>query len=289
VKSPKVKNIDQITFQGGKSLTNEPSITMIAVVNARSKVIDQLEDKFPETISKFLAGYPNYQEIFDENSGGKFTRSILVRSLYYETVLKKHAPFFDQIILLSSGLDTRALQLVECSDKKIFNLDHPASHALTKGIFKASRIDDSLYTYVPFDLSGDLNSLQDDLIEKGFRSQLSTLVLWEGSSFYFGSDDFYKVLRFFSRFKVRFHFDFANYREQVGVHLKSSELLMKNGEPWVGFHRPQEVSSKLKSFGYRSLKVIDRSEIERELTGKSELISRTIYYLESSTIVEENK
>jgi methyltransferase (TIGR00027 family) len=265
-------------------MKNEPSMTMVAVANARCRVVDQLADKFSVKISECLSEYPNYQAIFDENSGGKFTRSIFVRSLYYEIVLKKYAPVVDQIVILSAGLDTRVLQISECADKAIFNIDHPASHDLTKEIFKASGIDDTLYTYVPFDLSRDLNILQDELMGKGFKSQLPTLVVWEGSSFYFESDNFYRILRFFARFKVRFHFDFANHREKPGVHLKSSELLTNNGEPWVGFHKPDAVLSKLQSFGYHNMKVSDRSEIERDLTGKSELLSGSIFYMESSNM-----
>lgn len=266
---------------------NGPSHTMVAVLNARANCVHALEDKLPQKIVKHLSSYPNLQRDFDSNSKGIFTRSILVRSLYYESCLMSHAHSVGQILLLSSGLDTRVLQSQQCIGKQIYNVDYPSSQDLTKTIFKKAGINDASYNYVPFDLTGRMSDLGLELENHGFNTEIPTLVIWEGSTFYFEPMIVYNILAWFYHnvSQIRMYFDFANkefYQKAMSENVQirsSSEILEKVGEPWIGLLIPEELGNYTRELGFQT-KIIDRSIIEEQMLEQSKLPPRSIYFAE---------
>jgi methyltransferase (TIGR00027 family) len=260
---------------------------MVAVLNARANCINALEDKLVKEIVKHLSSYPNLQEDFDNKSNGVFTRSILVRSLFFERCLINNAPSVGQIILLSSGLDTRALQIKQCNGKRIFNVDHPSSQMLSKTIFKEAGINDASYTYLPFDLNKDMDDFGKTLVDHEFKHDIPTLVIWEGSTFYFEPKTVWDVLAWFYRnvSQLKVYFDFANKNfyqkamlENTGIR-SQSELLKQVGEPWQGLFTTEEMDSYARELGFNT-NIIDRTDLEKQMLGETKLPLRSIYFAE---------
>jgi methyltransferase (TIGR00027 family) len=258
----------------------EPSMTMVAVSYARAKVCDDLEDKWSSRLIEFLPK-TNYQEVFDNASRGMFSRSILVRSLFYESKLKTLANQYNQLIILSSGLDTRALQIKEWRNKAIFNVDHPFSHSLCKEIFNQAQIDDSGYRYVPYDLTKNTNELLRGLEEGGLNKDYSTLVLWEGSTFYLDPKYVCRIIEFLANefSNVRLFFDFANWYYYT-KNQDSNQFLKQKGEPWIGYYKPEELETEVKQLGFNSVRIIDRAHIEEEMLEVNLLKPETIFFAE---------
>jgi methyltransferase (TIGR00027 family) len=262
-----------------------PSMTMVAVSYARAKSSSLLLDQLSSKIVQHLPE-SNLQEIFDQNSNGMFTRSISVRSRYYENILESLGDENQQLIVLSAGLDTRALQIEEWNGKAIFNVDHPLSHELCKEIFDKAKINHDRYRYVPYDLTEDTDVLLVKLVEKGFKVSLPTLVIWEGSTFYLETQVVYKLIEFLSKSLKDFNifFDFANWYHYVqDVDHASNSILKNHGEPWIGFFKPEELKQQLLEFGLQTVRIIDRTMIEEQLLGEALLRPETIYFAEAGT------
>jgi len=102
----------------------------------------------------------------------------------------------DQIVLLGAGYDTRPYRYENLSGSiKIFELDtRPTQERKKRCLSEACiKIPDFL-TYVPINFNSQ--SLKDVLFEAGFNPDTRTLFVWEGVTYYLGSDAVDATLKF---------------------------------------------------------------------------------------------
>lgn len=247
---------------------------MEAVCAVRAQFKDQIHDTVSEQILELLPDATRSREILDKGSKGMFSRSILLRSLFFRQTMIENSGYSNQIIVLSSGLDSKPLSIPELKGKQIFYVDHPLSYEFSKAIFNQANVDLSNVSFVPFDLNMELSLLGEALIKSGVNLDESTLILWEGASYYFEPDQIYKLVEYIARTfkKVNFCFDFLDkssyFENGVPVNMgvqKNLEFLVEIGEPWKGFIELSTIFSKLKEYKFTNIEVKPREKVEEEL------------------------
>ncbi|MGG2119878.1 class I SAM-dependent methyltransferase [Bacillus bombysepticus] len=266
------------------------SITMEAVCAIRSEYSKQLDDNYSNRLLEHLPNAVEGRETLDTGSRGMFSRSVILRSLYFRNLLKEQSENFDQLVILSAGLDLSVLDIEEWKNKKVFSVDHPYSQEFCREIFNKSGIDQSIYRYIPYDLTQDLSQLIELLEQKGMDRTIPTLILWEGATYYFNPENIYQVLETFATSlpNVMFVCDCLN-KDAYLKHGKPStiyveknfEFLEKIGEPWKGFFVPSEFDFKLKEIGYEEIKIIPRENIEEQLMGEVKMGLQKMFFVEA--------
>lgn len=90
----------------------------------------------------------------------------------------------EQLVILGAGFDSRAYRFKQLEIKtKVFEVDHPATQQIK--IKKLKEIFDSLPKHVFFvPINFAEQHLNKRLIESGFESNINTLFIWEGVTYY---------------------------------------------------------------------------------------------------------
>lgn len=107
-------------------------ITMELVWAIRSEYSKDLEGTYPHRLLAHLPNTIEERETLDTGSRGMFSRSVILRSLYFTNLLKEQSKNFDQLIILSAGLDLSDLDIKFQKNNPIFSVDYPYSQAFCK-------------------------------------------------------------------------------------------------------------------------------------------------------------
>ena len=104
-----------------------------------------------------------------------------------------------QIVILGAGLDSRAYRLTNSWDTgRVFEVDFPPSQEYKKHKVKSIIGEPPRnLTYVPIDFTKE--SLDEVLARSGYRSDVKTLITWEGVSMYLPKDAIDSTLAFVAR------------------------------------------------------------------------------------------
>jgi methyltransferase (TIGR00027 family) len=268
------------------------SRTMLAVMAVRAKHAEQIQDPYSVELVEQLEGAYSAQEFFDTNSRGMFTRNILVRCHAFDRWIKQHHQDVEQVLILSAGLDTRAIRLKELQGKRIFWLDYPESLKYAEAAFHKIDCDlDLAATTIPYDLcqSSVPETLMPVLLKHGIDPQLNTLVFWEGATYYIPEDATYRVIEALSKGMEHLLFaaDFLNrnayFRDGVVINQQVAGVLayLENlGEPWIGFFDPDEMKERLGSLGFQAIRLYDRAEAENETFDEVSMTTGAMFFIE---------
>ncbi len=104
-----------------------------------------------------------------------------------------------QIVILGAGLDSRAYRLTNSWDAgRVFEVDFPPSQEYKKRKVKSIIGEPPRnLTYVPIDFTKE--SLDEVLARSGYRSDVKTLITWEGVSMYLPKEAIDSTLAFVAR------------------------------------------------------------------------------------------
>ena len=261
---------------------NNYSETMIAVLLARVKNSNISKEKYPDKLIDKLNHTHKHFEFLEHKSKGMFSRSILVRSLYFIDSIVKFTG--EQIIVLGSGLDTKAIEYAD-KDVDIYYVDHPKSIEFSRGLLK--KMNRSNLKFISFDLQDDATYLLQILNEAGIDKFKDTLVIWEGSSYYINpKSSLYLIsslINYFKKFK--FYFDIlcsGAYQNSSKGANENIKYLRNINEKWVGHLNYKDIEDIVYSNKeYKiSLKEFDRSHIELKYLNENYLFSNQMSFIE---------
>ena len=141
----------------------------------------------------FGMSWPDLVEYFEEELGTKFAKHpgflpyafLNLRTRHLDAAVRGAlADGTKQIIILGAGLDSRAYRLTNSWDAgRVFEVDFPPTQEYKKRKVSSAIGDPPRnLTCVPIDFTKE--SLDEVLVRNGYRSDLKTLITWEGVSMY---------------------------------------------------------------------------------------------------------
>ncbi|HET9957845.1 MAG TPA: class I SAM-dependent methyltransferase [Polyangiaceae bacterium] len=263
------------------------SVTMLAACAARASFADRLQDSFSNEILRHLPDADAKRDTLDQASRGMFSRSILLRTLYFRERLRATLRPGSQLVLLSHGLDC---ELMKSGEHALFAVDHPASQRFTRAALEAAKIDVRVQ-FIAHDFARDTPSqLWSSLRAAGFSADAHSVVLWEGATYYLPETAVVPVLSSFASrcARVDLFADFLNHggyfvngrvvSPGVGQSLAFVESL---GEPWVGFFQTDTLSRTLQDAGFQSVNCEDRSGVEQRILGERLMQPNMMFFMEA--------
>lgn len=175
---------------------DKPSMTMQAVCAARNDYLQLRErDILLAKTAPLLTDAKKYQQQFDNFSKGLFTKTIWFRSLYFSEQMDIAAEEYEQIIILCSGLDFRAITHPIWSKKDKFFIDHPQSLHYSQSVLKQLNHPATKVKFIGQDVTlVNPEKIKEMLSSNGFNHTKKTLIIWEGASFYFEKTQVYNLL-----------------------------------------------------------------------------------------------
>jgi methyltransferase (TIGR00027 family) len=181
-----------------------------------------------------------------------------------------------QYVVLGAGLDTFACRN-PYPDLRVFEVDHPASHAWKQQMLAAAKITPPASAhFVAVDFERD--SLRARLHAAGFDESLPTVTAWLGVVPYLTLDAFQATLRVLARFRSgsQVIFDYSQPRdvlppvEQLMLDSLSARVALA-GEPFQLFFTPSQLAEQLDWLGLRVIEDMDAVALTRRyLTGRSD-------------------
>jgi methyltransferase (TIGR00027 family) len=104
------------------------------------------------------------------------------RTRFLDDVLYQSLERIEQVVVLGAGWDTRAYNLVQEADVRVYELDTPQMQAVKREVLQRTQIDLSGVVFCTADFNKE--SWLDALKRAGFDPDVPTFVLWEGVSYY---------------------------------------------------------------------------------------------------------
>jgi methyltransferase (TIGR00027 family) len=272
------------------------SLTMEAVCAVRAQYGSLLCDNYSHKLLKQLPRAVEFKEFLDNGARGLFTRSIIVRSIYFRNLLQIYSSKYEQLVILGAGLDVRYMNFPEWGNKNVFSVDHPSSQDFSKSILIQAGVFNERVNYVPFDFNSDNpEELRYLLLRGGFIEDLPSIFIFEGVTYYlepkitqniissipsiaknsFFAGDFLNINGYFIDGKVR--------SSGVSTNLSFLESI---GEPWVGFFDSVHLKNYVLSKGFKAVRSIEREIVERETLEGILMASDTMFFLEAHTLTE---
>lgn len=146
-----------------------------------------------------------------DKKGPGLRAGIAARTRYIDDIVKQEiANGIEQIVILGAGLDMRGVRLKELHDKRVFEVDFPATqlYKLNK-LKRLKQVPNQHITYVQIDFNKD--DLSQVLINAEYNSNEKTLFIWEGVTMYLNESAVDDTLNIVSQNQARgssIYFDF---------------------------------------------------------------------------------
>jgi methyltransferase (TIGR00027 family) len=124
---------------------------------------------------------------------------LVIRTRHFDQVLLKAVQDgVQQVVILGAGYDTRAFRFAEkLKNIPVFEVDFPGTQQYKrKKLEKLYSEVPSFIRYIPLDFNE--TPFEDALLDNGFSTNLKTLFLWEGVSYYLPENVVRNVLKFVS-------------------------------------------------------------------------------------------
>ncbi|MBO0423683.1 class I SAM-dependent methyltransferase [Enterococcus plantarum] len=248
--------------------------TMLAIPYIRSNFLgDELSEKMLYSLN-VKEEAANLTNNINEANGGMFTRGVEVRSLYFETILNNYSKYFEQLVVLGIGLDTKYDKLECLADKDSYGID------IAKKDIEWIHSQSGYKTKVSL-IEGDINHIEnvmEKLKAQGLDTTKRTFIIWEGGTYYLNPSQVFKVLSFFRNQMnlVGVTVDLINNeviedREHPNFNTinKVLDILKNSGNQWKGFFDKREMTHFLKdSLKYRVCEILEYEKVEQELYPK---------------------
>lgn len=172
----------------------------------------------------------------------------------------------DQYLILGAGFDSFAYRSPTASGVRVFEVDHPATQAAKRERLSAMGVDSpTTVSYAPVDFETD--SLIDSLLASGLDLSRPAMVSWLGVSMYLTRDAIGNTLDELANFASgsQLVMDYmlpAELRDEAGqtyVDLVGPNLA-EQGEPWLSFFTPDEVSELLTTRGFGAVRSVGQRD-----------------------------
>ena len=232
------------------------------------------------------------RDLLDSGSRGAFSRSILVRTHFFDGMLQRATESCTQLVVLSAGLDTRPYSAGKRSFRQVFSVDHVESQRLCRDLLQRVGIDAADVAFVACDLAADPAGLLQSLAAAGLDTSQATLFLWEGATYYLPPALVTQVLQGIGEAlpQVAVAADFLDrtgYFRGVdpvneGV-ARNLAFLAQIGEPWIGFFDREQLATDLRTGGFAATQVCDRVDVERRCFDDPKLHAGTTFFVYATT------
>lgn len=260
------------------SLT-KASITMQAAFAA--KISDQFllnQDLIAKRMINYFPEADKYRKKMDLNSNGMFSQLVCLRKKFYYDRLT-NSKNYDQLVVLSCGLDFSCLSHSFWSKKPIFLIDHPLSFSMTKPILdRVTKINTNVaFISIDFNTSDCTSKFATELTRSNFDFNKPTLFIWEGSSYYLEKMFVFKLLQFISHFTSTkalifdyiaddFDKNIDNLADDETQGLEDNlNYVAHNNEPWKSKFSKDEIYKLVqKPYGFNNIKLETDLEVIEE-------------------------
>ncbi|NJR56806.1 MAG: SAM-dependent methyltransferase [Acaryochloris sp. CRU_2_0] len=158
------------------------SRSSLVMAVARAIETERPDGLFKDPLAAKLAGEDTIAEVRPsvqkyEDSGAPIT---IVRTRFFDDFLQSKGDLIRQVVILGAGMDTRAFRLSWHSDTHLFEIDSPEVIEYKESVLGSTPSHCYRHT-----IAIDLKELTADLlIVQGYRMDIPTIWLMEGSIYY---------------------------------------------------------------------------------------------------------
>lgn len=207
--------------------------------------------------SRFPGVYNTFVAIIDHRWPGARTSGIARTREIDDLTVEALSGGTTQVVLLGAGFDSRPYRLDGMERATIYEVDHPATSARKQAIMK--RLLKSVPANVRFvQMDFNKDNLDEKLNMAGFKSSLSTFIIWEGVSNYLSPEAVGNTLAWCGKAAINGEVVFTYIDKEVFSNPKAfygtdriTSLLQGVGEKWAFGLNPGELRSYLEKRGLR--------------------------------------
>lgn len=124
--------------------------------------------------------------IYDAIAGPGPRPSAIVRTKVIDDAITESATDAAQFVFLGAGYDTRAYRLTALANRRVFEVDHPATQSVKRAVIDGLHLATRHVIYVPVDFEHD--EFTDRLVASGFDPATRAVFVWEGVTNYLTGD-----------------------------------------------------------------------------------------------------
>lgn len=192
---------------------------------------------FNDSFASQLAGEEAFQKI-DQQLSQIDQIYVAIRTRFFDEFLLSSS--VNQVVILASGLDTRAYRLPWRSGVKLYELDFTEVLA-----YKETILGDTIPQCDRYGIAADLTQpWEDQLIETGYRPEDPSIWLAEGLLMYLSEAQVHEILSIISRLSVP-----GSYFGLDVINLKSLEYEPYRGYFQSGWDHPEDL---LSTYGWKA-------------------------------------
>jgi methyltransferase (TIGR00027 family) len=267
-------------------MTDTPSFTAETVALQRSfeshrpsrqrLFTDPYADAFLRPVLRALAfgsGIPVLRRLttaFYDLFGGPGPRpSAIVRTKVIDDALSDALVSHGQCVLLGAGYDTRAHRLAALADRRVFEVDQPATQKVKRAVIDRLGLASDHVTYVAVDFEHD--DLAARLLNAGFDRTMPTVFVWEGVTQYLSKDAVDSTLATVRHLSPQGGLLIVTYVDArtfddpspFGEARRWVRAVARAGEPWIFGLLPGEVAGYFGDRGFvlrRDLSTLDATQ-----------------------------
>jgi methyltransferase (TIGR00027 family) len=144
-----------------------------------------------------------------------------------------------QIVLLGSGFDTLAVQYRGNHQVKFFEIDHTKILACKESIYQNQSIFKNAQ-YIGMDYTQE--DFMQALKQKGLNTEETSLVLWEGNTFYLEKPQVLEIMRTIQREFKKCYLSFDFMHPQIADEEKTMDSFAKKQSPFKTFFSVEEMT-----------------------------------------------
>ncbi len=162
---------------------------------------------------------------------------LVARARYFDDTITSYLhQGIQQLVILGAGYDSRAYRLEALKSlKHIFEVDHPATQAMKlKRLKQASVTVPANVIYVPIDF---MTQQLTKLFDYGYQSDLLTLFVWEGVTYYISAEAVDQTLSFINQSALpgsAIIFDYAYAEALASAHPRAEVSSMRRYRRFTG-------------------------------------------------------
>lgn len=262
--------------------SDNSNTSMFAVAYVRSLVTDN--EIHLKLVNENLEEAKSLQNAIDTFSGGMFSATIKTRNYFYEKTLEKYKDNYEQLLILSIGLDVKAHTFSFLNEKLTVGLDLKSAEIIE--IFNAAKIPPKA-KYVSCNFNDlDEKEFLADLKSIGFDISRPTFIIWEGGTYYLEKEIVFRTLNFLFEkvniwglgMDVLNSYFFGN-NDIPGKVENVLNVLKSAKEPWKGFFDKEELETYFEDKNFDSVKIETHGSIEKQISEIPVVSEELIYFV----------
>jgi methyltransferase (TIGR00027 family) len=183
-----------------------------------------------------------------------------------------------QYVILGAGLDSFALRRPELADRlTVFEVDHPATQGYKRAKLAEGEVPEPAHVrFVPVDF--ERTDAETGLLAAGWRRDVPTFFSWLGVVMYltdaatFGTLEFVSSCPIGSEIVIQYAVKGATVAgSDLDIRDRASVGVAAQGEPWINFHEPEVLVSRLHAAGFRKVDDLRAAQLQpRYFAGRAD-------------------